>query len=190
MDQSQLQELPDDLPVPGDDGAAKHLVGMRMPKLTLLSTNGGSIALDQLGSGRTVLYLYPLTGRPGVELPPGWDLIPGARGCTPEACGFRDHLSELRSAGAERIYGLSSQSSEYQHELVERLHLPFELLSDERLALSAAVNIPTFTVESVRLYKRLTLVIDHGVIEHAFYPIFPPDAHAREVVGWLKAHGE
>jgi peroxiredoxin len=179
--------LPPDLPVPADDGAADHLAGMQSPALTLVDTAGEAIYLNALGDGRTVIYIYPLTGRPGTDLPSGWDAIPGARGCTPEACGFRDHYQELLGAGADRVFGLSSQDSAYQREVVGRLHLPFEMLSDPTLSLSAAVGLPTFEADGITLYKRLTLIIRCGVIEHAFYPIFPPDAHAEQVLAWLRA---
>lgn len=179
-------ELPDHLPAPEDDGAAEHLPGRAMPDLTLVATDGRAVTLSDLGPGRTVVYVYPMTGRPGVALPPGWDEIPGARGCTPESCGFRDHHAELREAGARAVYGLSSQSTDYQREAVERLALPFALLSDPELTLAQALDLPTFDVEGDRLYRRLTLVVSDGVIEHAFYPIFPPDAHAGEVLSWLR----
>jgi peroxiredoxin len=179
-------DLPADLPVPSDDGAAKHLFGRAMPELRLPSTDGGEVELTALGPNLTVLYIYPLSGRPGVDLPEGWDSIPGARGCTPEACGFRDHFSELQGAGAERLLGLSSQSTDYQAEFAERLGLPFPLLSDTRLELARALNLPTFTVQQQRLYKRITLVMRGSKIEHAFYPIFPPNEHAAEVLRWLR----
>jgi peroxiredoxin len=179
--------LPSDLPVPEDDGAAAHLPGTAVPDLALPATDGSTVHLDALGGGRTVIYLYPLSGRPGVDLPDGWDAIPGARGCTPEACGFRDHHRDLVDAGARRVYGLSSQSSDYQRELVERLGLPFEMLSDPGLALGAALALPTFEVEGSRLYKRLTLVVRDGRVLHVFYPVFPPDAHAEQVLAWLRA---
>jgi peroxiredoxin len=179
--------LPPDLPVPADDGAADHLAGMKPPALTLVDTAREAIPLNALGNGRTVIYVYPLTGRPGTDLPSGWDAIPGARGCTPEACGFRDHYQELLDAGVDRVFGLSSQDSDYQREVVGRLHLPFEMLSDPTLSLAAAIGLPTFEANGMTLYKRLTLVIGSGVIEHAFYPIFPPDAHAEQVLAWLRA---
>ena len=181
--------LPTDLPAPEDDGAADHLPGTPMPHIVLPSTAGGEVALDQLGAGRTVLYLYPMTGRPGVDLPDGWNEIPGARGCTPEACGFRDHYADLRAAGAGAVYGLSSQSTAYQAELAERLDLPFEVLADTGHELAQALELPTFTAGGQRrLYKRLTLIVAAGRIEHALYPIFPPDEHAAQVVDWLSAH--
>jgi peroxiredoxin len=179
--------LPADLPAPEDDGAADHLPGTAMPHLGLRSTGGREVWLDQLGPGRTVLYIYPMTGQPGVDLPEGWNSIPGARGCTPESCGFRDHYAELKAAGADAVYGLSSQSSEYQAELAERLGLPFEILSDTGRELAESLDLPTFTAGDQRLYSRLTLVIADGRIEHVFYPIFPPDEHAAQVLAWLSA---
>ena len=183
-----FESLPDDLPIPEDDGAAQHLPGMAMPELTLTGTDGESVDLSALGEGRTVLYLYPLSGKPGSDLPDGWDAIPGARGCTPEACGFRDHLNELRDAGAARVYGLSAQDTAYQREFAERMALRFVLLSDPGLRLGQLMRLPTFVADGQRLYTRLTMVIRDGRVEHVFYPIFPPDRHADEVLGWLRAH--
>jgi peroxiredoxin len=180
--------LPADLPVPVDDGACDHLRGARLPDLALPSTDGRLIALADLPGPRTVLYAYPRTGRPGQPLPDGWDLIPGARGCTPQACDFRDHHADLRAAGAE-VYGLSTQDTEYQREVVDRLHLPFPLLSDADLALSTALRLPTFQVDGDTLLRRFTLVVRDGAVEHVFYPVFPPDGHAAEVLGWLRSHG-
>ncbi len=184
---TDLNRLPADLPVPEDDGAADHLAGQPAPQLTLPSTTGRTVALDGLGPGRTVLYLYSLTGRPDVDLPEGWDSIPGARGCTPEACDFRDHHSDLLEAGASAVFGLSSQDGDYQREIVDRLRLPFEMLSDTDLSLAEKLDLPTFPADGLTLYKRLTLVICDGVIEHAFYPIFPPDEHAEQVLAWLRS---
>jgi peroxiredoxin len=181
--------LPENLPVPLDDGAADHLPSLAIPKLTLPAADGSTVALDKLGVGRTVIYLYPLTGRPGIDLPDGWDSIPGARGCSTEACDFRDHFDELRAAGVDAVYGLSSQDTEYQSEVVDRLRLPFTMLSDQRFDLADALNLPTFEATGHdRLYSRLTLVIRDGRIEHVFYPIFPPNTHARQVLAWLKAN--
>lgn len=180
--------LPGDLAVPEDDGAALHLPGLALPAVELPSTAGGTISLDRLGGERprTVLYVYPMTGRPGVELPEGWDSIPGARGCTPESCGFRDHHADLAAAGAD-VYGLSSQSTADQAEAAERLHLPFPLLSDEAARLSAPpLGLPTFEAGGRPRYRRMTLVITAGRIEHVFYPVFPPDGHAAEVLAWLR----
>jgi peroxiredoxin len=176
--------LPKGLPVPQDDGAARHLVGMRLPGLVLAATDGSAVDLARL-LGRTVIYAYPRTGRPGQPLPDGWDLIPGARGCTPQSCGFRDHFDELRRLGAANLYALSTQDSDYQREAAERLHLPFALLSDAELRFQCALRLPTFEVAGMRLLKRLTLVIDDGVIGKIFYPVFPPDRSAAEVIAWL-----
>ena len=179
--------LPDNLPVPEDDGAAAHLPGSRMPAVELPDSNGQPVNLAELGSGRTVIYLYPLTGQPGVDLPEGWDSIPGARGCSTEACDFRDHFEDLRQAGVHQVYGMSSQPIAYQAEVVERLRLPFAMISDENFALGDALRLPTFTAEGhLRLYSRLTLVVTDGVIEHVFYPIFPPNTHAQQVLEWAR----
>jgi peroxiredoxin len=181
--------LPDNLPVPEDDGAADHLPGMVMPPLSLPASDGNTVDLAALGPGRTIIYLYPLTGRPGVDLPQGWDSIPGARGCSTEACDFRDHYAELQQAGASRVYGMSSQDPDYQAEVVERLHLPFVMLSDQQLAVADALTLPTFPAPGhERLYSRLTLVVRDGRIEHVFYPIFPPNTHAQRVLDWLQDH--
>jgi peroxiredoxin len=177
-------ELPSDLPVPTDDGAADHLRGMRLPPVPLDSTAGETVDLSTL-PGRTVVYCYPMTGRPGDDLPRGWDVIPGARGCTPQSCSFRDHHAELQALGS-RVFGLSTQDTEYQSEAAGRLRLPFALLSDAELAFAGALGLPTFEVEGMVLLKRLTLVIDDGRIEKVFYPVFPPDKSAEEVVGWLE----
>lgn len=179
--------LPDGLPIPEDDGAADHLPGTPVPALELPTSDGGIGRLDELGPGRTVVYLYPLTGRPGVDLPEGWDAIPGARGCSTEACDFRDHFAELRDAGADRVFGMSSQGAAYQAEVVDRLRLPFPMISDESFALARALDLPTFAAAGHdRLYARLTLVLRDGVIEHAFYPVFPPNEHAQQVLAWLR----
>jgi peroxiredoxin/DNA-binding transcriptional MerR regulator len=185
---TDLTQLPDGLPVPRDDGAAAHLAGLRLPPVMLPATDGSTVRLDALGDGRTVLYVYPLTGRPGVDLPEGWDNIPGARGCTPEACGFRDHHDELCEAGAGRVYGLSSQTGDYQRELVDRLHLPFAMLSDPEFTVRDALGLPTFVANGILLYRRLTMIIDDGSVEHVFHPVFPPDRHAEQIVDWLQAH--
>lgn len=179
-------ELPGDLPAPVDDGAARHLPGLRWPDLALPATDGTSINLSG-ATGRSVVYAYPRTGRPGEALPMGWDAIPGARGCTPQACGFRDHLAELRALGVARVFGLSTQSREDQREVVGRLHLPFALLSDAELALKQALSLPTFTVDGMVLLKRLTMVVDDGAISKVFYPVFPPDRSVAEVIAWLSS---
>ena len=181
--------LPGDLPEPEDDGAADHLPGTVMPPLVLPSTDGGAVRVDIAPeeAERLVLYAYPRTGRPGeASLTSDWDSIPGARGCTPESCGFRDHAGELRSAGAA-VAGLSTQDTAYQQEAADRLRLPFPLLSDADLTLTEALELPTFTVAGQTLLKRLTLIVRSGVIEHVFYPVFPPDAHAASVLEWLRA---
>ncbi|NSC25028.1 MerR family DNA-binding transcriptional regulator [Streptomyces albus subsp. chlorinus] len=183
-----LTRLPAGLPVPEDDGAADHLPGTPLPHLELPDTSGGLVALDRLGPGRTVLYIYPLTGRPDRDLPTGWDTIPGARGCTPEACGFRDHHADLLAAGANRVHGLSSQPSPYQREVVDRLHLPFTVLSDPALTLAAVLKLPTFEADGRVFYRRLTLIARDAAVEHVFYPVFPPDQHAAQVLDWLRAH--
>jgi peroxiredoxin len=177
-------DLPDGLPVPTDDGASDHLPGMRLPSVPLNSTSGEPVDLSTL-SGTVVVYCYPMTGRPGSDLPEGWDEIPGARGCTPQSCSFRDYHAELRDLGAQ-VFGLSTQSTEYQREAAERLQLPFELLSDENLAFARALDLPTFEVEGTVLLKRLTMILDGGLIDKVFYPVFPPDKNAEEVVGWLR----
>ena len=182
-----LHQLPPDLPVPVDDGAAAHLTGLRMPAVHLASTAGRSLDVSQLGPGRTVIYLYPRTGLPDRPTPEGWDQIPGARGCTPESCGFRDHFQELAGLGAS-VFGLSTQDTEYQREAAVRLALPFDLLSDSKFELTEALRLPTFSFDGVRLVKRLTLVIRDGHIEHVFYPVFPPDGHAEQVLAWLRGH--
>jgi len=177
--------LPAGIPAPVDDGAARHLEGMRLPDLALAATDGTTVNLSAL-KGRSVLYIYPRTGRPGVDLPPGWDEIPGARGCTPQSCGFRDHAADLTRLGVARLFGLSTQDTAYQSEAATRLHLPFALLSDEHLAFARALNLPTFVTSGMTLLKRMAMVIDDGVIAHVFYPVFPPDKSAAEVVAWLQ----
>ena len=177
--------LPADLPAPQDDGAARHLVGMKLPDIALAATNGTEVRLSTL-KGRTIVYVYPRTGRPGQALPTGWDAIPGARGCTPQSCGFRDHFAELKQLGVGALYGLSTQDIAYQREAAERLHLPFAILSDADLKLARAMRLPTFTVDGMTLIKRMAWVIDDGVVSQVFYPVFPPDRSASEVIGWLK----
>ena len=177
--------LPPDIPVPQDDGAARHLTGMKLPDIALAATSGPAVNLSKL-KGRTVLYVYPRTGVPGVDAPPGWDDIPGARGCTPQSCGFRDHFAELKALGVAGVYGLSTQDTGYQREAAERLHLPFPILSDADLKLARAIDLPTFSTSGMTLFKRMALVIDDGTIVKAFYPVFPPDKNAQEVVAWLR----
>jgi peroxiredoxin len=180
--------LPDGLPEPEDDGAAAHLEGLRLPQLALQSTCGTTVDLDRLGDGRTVIFVYPLTGLPDVDVPDGWDSIPGARGCNAEACDFRDRHQALLDAGASRVFGLSSQDTEYQRDLVERLSLPYGILSDSKLRLAQELRLPTFEANGMTLYRRLTLVVDSGEVEHAFYPVFPPNEHAGEVLAWLASN--
>jgi len=177
--------LPTDIPAPQDDGAASHLAGLKLPSVSLQATDGTQVDLSKL-KGRTVVYIYPRTGVPGQPSPDGWDAIPGARGCTPQSCSFRDHFAELKQLGVTQLYGLSTQDSDYQREAVERLHLPFPVLSDSGLALAQAIKLPTFTVAGMTLHKRMALVIENGVITKVFYPVFPPDKNAEEVVAWLR----
>lgn len=183
---STIIETPDwsMIPAPPDDGAARHLAGARMAAIALAATDGGTIDLSGL-AGRVVVYAYPRTGRPGIANPDGWDMIPGARGCTPQSCSFRDHFAELKTLGVERLFGLSTQDPDYQKEAVARLHLPFAMLSDDGLRLTRAMNLPTLEVDGMTLLKRFTLVIDDGVVTHVFYPVFPPDRNAGDVIEWL-----
>jgi peroxiredoxin len=174
------------IPKPVDDGAASHLAGTRVPSVPLQATDGAVIDLCRL-PGLIVVYAYPRTGIPGIENPPGWDLIPGARGCTPQSCAFRNHFAELKSLGVHRLFGLSTQDSAYQREAAARLHLPFPILSDEHLRFTTALRLPIFETSGMKLLKRLTLVIRDGAIERVFYPVFPPDANASDVIAWLAA---
>jgi peroxiredoxin len=176
--------LPPDLPAPVDDGACRHLLGLEMPSIALPATDGRTIDLGAL-SARTVVYIYPRTGVPGQPLPAGWDAIPGARGCTPQSYAFRDRHAELAALGAE-VYGLSTQTTAYQKEMAERLHLPFPVLSDARFELCSALRLPTFDVDGMRLIKRLTLIVADGRIAAVFYPVFPPDRNAGAVIDWLR----
>jgi peroxiredoxin (alkyl hydroperoxide reductase subunit C) len=161
---------------------------MRLPDVALGATDGSTVSLASL-PGRTVVYAYPRTGEPGkAMLVPEWDQIPGARGCTPQSCAFRDHHAELTSAGADRVFGLSTQSTAYQQAMAERLHLPFRVLSDEDLALTRALRLPTFEAAGLTLIKRLALIVDDGRVTHVFYPVFPPDRNAADVLAWLKAN--
>jgi peroxiredoxin len=177
--------LPSNLPVPGDDGAADHLEGMRIPSIALPATDGGTLDLSTV-PGALVLYVYPKAGRPGVDPPAEWDAIPGARGCTPQSCAFRDHHAELEDLGAT-VIGLSTQSTEEQSEFVANNHLPFTLVSDADLCNADALKLPTFVFDDITLLKRVTLIADDGVITKVFYPVFPPDANAEEVIDWLSA---
>ena len=177
--------LPPNIPVPEDDGATRHLTGIKLPDLALPATSGGPVNLSKL-KGRTVLYIYPRTGVPGQALPTGWDTIPGARGCTPQSCSFRDHFGELKRLGVAQLFGLSAQDTAYQQEAATRLHLPFPILSDEKLAFTRALRLPTFSVDGMTLIKRMALVIDDGTITKVFYPVFPPDKNAEEVITWLQ----
>jgi len=179
--------LPPNLPVPVDDGACRHLSGMRVPAIVLLSTANRRVNMAEQARKRTVVFCYPRTGAPGQPVPKSWDQIPGARGCTPESCGFRDHYKELRELKVQ-VFGLSTQTTEYQQEMVARLHLPFEVLSDAGFAFTDALRLPTFEFEGVRLLKRLSLILADGKIEKVFYPVFPPDKHAEQVVEWLSKH--
>lgn len=180
--------LSDHATAPVDDGAASHLLGMSLPNLDLADTRGRSINLRSLGTGRTVLYIYPMTTRPDTEPPPGWDEIPGARGCTAESCAFRDHFVALTAAGVAQVFGLSRQDSDYQAEAASRLRLPFALLSDARGQFGEALRLPTFSVGDLTVYRRLTLIIRDGMVEKYFYPVFPPDQHPHEVLEWLRGN--
>lgn len=172
------------IPAPVDDGGTRHLIGAHMASVPLRATNGESVDLSLL-RGRTIVYAYPRTGRPGIENPEGWDMIPGARGCTPQTCSFRDHFAELKVLGVDHLFGLSTQDPDYQCEAADRLHLPFQILSDNDLSLTRAMKLPTFEASGMTLLKRFTLAINHGKIEHVFYPVFPPDQNAAEVIAWL-----
>lgn len=178
--------LPAGIPAPQDDGAARHLTGAALADVTLPATSGAPVNLSKL-KGRTVVYVYPRTGVPGVDAPPGWDDIPGARGCTPQSCSFRDHFDDLKRLGVAQLYGLSTQDTAYQQEVATRLHLPFAILSDEKLVLTKAMKLPTFTTSGMTLLKRMAWVVDDGKIIKVFYPVFPPDKNAADVIAWLQA---
>jgi peroxiredoxin len=188
VSQSDYTQLPPNLPVPTDDGACDHLPGTKLPEIALRSTGGGTVTLAKR-EGTTIVYCYPMSGVPGVPLPDGWDQIPGARGCTPQSCGFRDRHEQFKGLNVT-VYGLSTQTSEYQKEFAARLHLPFELLSDAKLQFATALRLPTFEVDGRTLIKRLTLVLRDGAIRKVFYPVFPPDGHAAEVLVWLRGNGK
>ena len=189
MAQSNLLDVDwSKIPAPADDGAAAHLVGMTIPPLSLVATDDTAVTLSAL-SGRTVVFGYPRTGEPGkIALVDDWDMIPGARGCTPQTCAFRDLFAELKAAGAAHVFGLSTQSNAYQTEMASRLHLPFPVLSDEKLELTRALKLPTMEVAGLTLIKRMALIIDDARITHVFYPVFPPDRNASDVLAWLKAN--
>jgi len=187
MNQKNLLEVDwSKIPPPVDDGAAAHLVGMTVPPISLVATDDTSVTLSAI-SGRSVVFAYPRTGEPGrISLVDDWDMIPGARGCTPQTCAFRDLFAELKAAGAAHVFGLSTQSNEYQTEMACRLHLPFPVLSDEKLALTRALNLPTMEVAGFTLIRRLALIIDDARITQVFYQVFPPDRNASDVLAWLK----
>jgi peroxiredoxin len=189
MTQSNLLEVDwSKIPAPEDDGAADHLTGMMIPPVSLRATNDTAVTLSEL-AGRTVVFGYPRTGEPGkIGLVDDWDMIPGARGCTPQTCSFRDLFAELKAAGAKHVFGLSTQSNEYQTEMAGRLHLPFPVLSDKQLELSDALSLPTMDVADQTMIRRLAMIIDDGKITHVFYPVFPPDRNAGDVLEWLKAN--
>jgi peroxiredoxin (alkyl hydroperoxide reductase subunit C) len=189
MAQSNLLEVDwSKIPAPADDGGAAHLKGMTVPPVSLVATNDTTVTLAALPA-RTVVFGYPRTGEPGkIALVDDWDMIPGARGCTPQTCAFRDLFAELKAAGARQVFGLSTQSNEYQTEMASRLHLPFPVLSDEKLELTHALDLPTMEVAGLTMIKRLALIIDDARISHVFYPVFPPDRNAGDVLAWLKAN--
>lgn len=187
MRKDNLYELPENIPAPVDDGACDHLLGMQVPALKLSSTANRDVNLAEISEQRTVIFCYPRTGRPDQDALGGmeaWNAIPGARGCTPQSCAFRDLFNQFVALDTS-VFGLSTQTTEYQREMVERLHLPFEVLSDQELALTESLRLPTFKVESETLIKRLTLVIEGGKIVKVFYPVFPPDKNAEVVLAWL-----
>ena len=182
----KLDAIPDKLPIPLDDGGADHLPGLTLPPLTLAATTGASADLGAL-TGLGVLYFYPRTGRPDEPLPEGWDMIPGARGCTPQSCAFRDHFGELQALGVSAVYGISTQATAYQAEAATRLHLPFALLSDADRKLADALRLPMMEAAGMILNRRLTLIVSGGRIVKVFYPIFPPDRNAGDVIAALRA---
>ena len=179
-----LTDLPKDLPIPKDDGAANHLLGSTLPSISLPCTDGQAVQLSGI-KGYTVIYVYPMTGRPDVPLPDGWEAIPGARGCTPQSCSFRDHYADLQTFNAS-LFGLSAQTTEYQLEAKERLHLPYDLLSDPHFQLKKVLSLPTFKVEAIEVYKRLTVIAKDNAIIKVFYPVFPPDQNAADVLAWFE----
>lgn len=191
MSQDELPEpnaLPVGLPAPVDDGGADHLVGAVLPPVVLETSTGAPVTLNKVSPGRWVLFIYPSSGDPDAAIPDGWDQIPGARGCSQEACSFRDNLAALRNHGVNEVLALSSDRAEYQNFLIERFHLSYPMISDPHLELAESMGLPTFTAAGSALYKRLTMVIDGDTVEHVFYPVFPPDTHADEVVDWVRRH--
>jgi peroxiredoxin len=187
MNQSNLHDVDwSKIPAPVDDGGAAHLTGKTIPPVSLLATDDTRVTVSAL-KGRTVVFAYPRTGEPGkIALVDDWDMIPGARGCTPQTCAFRDLFAELKAAGAAHVFGLSTQSNAYQTEMASRLHLPFAVLSDEKLEMTRALKLPTMEVAGLTLIKRMALIIDDALITHVFYPVFPPDRNAGDVLAWLK----
>ncbi len=183
---TNVYEIPSNLPIPTDDGSTDHLKGLRLPNVSLAATNGATINLGEI-KGKLVIYCYPMTEQPNVALPDGWDQIPGARGCTPQSCSFRDHYKELRTLGAE-VLGLSVQTTEYQKEMVDRLHLPFPVVSDSDYRFQRALNMPTFMASGMTLLKRVTLIVSNGVIQAVHHPIFPSDSDPIWVIDYLKRH--
>lgn len=181
---TDLHALPEDLPVPEDDGAADHLPGTRLPTVVLPTSGGESLDLSRAAEQTLVVYVYPATGIPGQPLPTGWDQVPGARGCTPQSCAFRDHVAELRDLGAS-VMGLSAQRIEEQREFAEREHIPYPLINDSGFVLASDLGLPTFDLNGVRYYSRLTFIASEGEIAKVFYPVFPPERNAADVVGWL-----
>ncbi|MDG1336038.1 MAG: peroxiredoxin [Tateyamaria sp.] len=177
------ETMPEDLPQPIDDGACDHLIGMKLPDIDLPATDGSVVNLSEQ-KRKTVVYCYPMTGKPGIPLAEGWDEIPGARGCTPQSCSFRDHHSELSALGAD-VFGLSAQNTEYQREMVERLHLPFLVLSDANFKFCELMRLPTFEVSGMRLLKRVTMIAENNTVMKVHYPIFPSDSDAPWVIEQL-----
>lgn len=182
---ADLFALPPDLPVPQDDGACRHLPGREMPPVVLEATSGRRVHVAEASQARTVFFFYPRNGRPGEPIPPGWDQVPGARGCTPHSCAYRDHYAGFQALGV-RVFGVSSQDTAWQREFAERTRLPYALLSDREFRLTDALRLPTFDFDGVRLIKRLAIVADRSRIVKVFYPVFPPDKNAEEVLDWLK----
>ena len=181
---TDINKLPENLPVPEDDGGSSHLIGTKIATIELCSTNGLIVDLGSI-KGKVVIYCYPMTGRPDVPLPDGWNEIPGARGCTPQSCSYRDHYKEFQELGVE-VYGLSTQTTDYQKEMVDRLSLPFNVLSDSQMELTQAINLPTFVVTGMVLLKRLTMVVDDSMIKSVHYPVFPSDSDPDWVLDYLE----